>query len=139
MNIESLRAQRRVRIEIVPLIDIMFFLLATFVMVSLSMTKSKGIPVNLPQAVTGENKDKNIFTTISITMDGRYFIDSMEVMPNLLAEEFKKIKNANSDPKIYIKSDTEVQFGKAVNILDELRNAGISKIAIETKTKESNL
>jgi biopolymer transport protein ExbD len=52
--IPSPRGQKRARIEIIPLIDIMFFLLATFVMVSLSMVKNQGIPVRLPSAATGQ-------------------------------------------------------------------------------------
>lgn len=52
-KIPSPRSNKRARIEIIPLIDIIFFLLATFVMVSLSMVQNRGIPVTLPAAATG--------------------------------------------------------------------------------------
>ena len=136
MKIDSLRPNRKARIEIIPLIDIMFFLLATFVMVSLTMVKTKGVPVNLPKAVSGEKVNPQDFTTVSVTADGKYFIDKTEVRADFLAEEFRKLKSANTDPKVYVKADTDARFGEAVAVLDGLRNAGISKIAIETKQQE---
>ena len=67
IQIPSPRSKRRARIEIIPLIDIMFFLLATFVMVSLSMVKSKGVPVHLPGAASGETQNREEFTSITVT------------------------------------------------------------------------
>ena len=70
MNIPSLRSRKRARIEIIPLIDVVFFLLATFMMVSLSMVKNNGIKVNLPAAATSAPQEHNDRTTISVTKDG---------------------------------------------------------------------
>ena len=77
--IPSPRSKRHARIEIIPLIDIMFFLLATFVMVSLSMVKSHGVPVRLPSTATGQQIEHKDFSTISVTASGQVYIDKEEV------------------------------------------------------------
>ena len=77
MIIPSLQSRRKARIEIIPLIDIVFFLLATFVMVSLSMIKNQGIEVNLPPAETGTRQVKdNQYTAITVTSKGEIYFNS---------------------------------------------------------------
>ncbi|MGB8466262.1 MAG: biopolymer transporter ExbD, partial [Terrimicrobiaceae bacterium] len=70
MKIPSPRATRKARIEIIPLIDIIFFLLATFVMMSLSMIKNRGIPVNLPVASSGVAQERKDYAAITVTAEG---------------------------------------------------------------------
>jgi biopolymer transport protein ExbD len=135
MRIPSPRASRRARIEIIPLIDIIFFLLATFVMVSLSMVKNKGIPVNLPVAATSAPQDKKDFAVISITKDGEIFFDKQAVTPAELRARLLKLKQEQADPKVFINGDEKAYFGHAVTVLDEARKLGITKVAIETKAR----
>lgn len=136
MNIPSPRAKRRARIEIVPLIDIIFFLLATFVMVSLSMVKNKGIPVNLPVASSGEAQDRQEFVSITVTEDGALFYNkeatTIEELPNLIAS----LKSSVQDPRVFINGDEKADLGRAIAVLDELRRGGITKVAIETKPRQ---
>lgn len=73
--IPSPRSNKRARIEIIPLIDIIFFLLATFVMVSLSMVKNRAIPVHLPVAASGSAQDRSEFAAITITANGDVFFN----------------------------------------------------------------
>jgi biopolymer transport protein ExbD len=136
MRIPSPRAKKRERIEIIPLIDIMFFLLATFVMVSLSMVKNKGIPVNLPVASTSEAVDREDYASITVTEDGNYFYNKEKLPLADLTQEIIKLKASFSDPKVFINGDEKADFGAAIAVLDEVRRAGISKIAIETKQLE---
>ena len=136
MNVSSPRANKKARIEIIPLIDIIFFLLATFVMVSLSMVKNKGIPVNLPVATASQAQDKKDFVSISVTERGEIFWDKEQTSLAELPARLKKLKSANPDPKIFLNGDTKAQLGEAVAVLDEIRIAGISKVAIETKPKK---
>src|SRR4051812_41470722 len=77
--IPSPRSHKRARIEIIPLIDIMFFLLATFVMVSLSMVKNQGISVRLPAAGTGGAEDRKDSATVSVSAGGQLYLDKAEV------------------------------------------------------------
>ena len=137
VTIPSPGAKRRARIEIIPLIDIIFFLLATFVMVSLSMVKNKGIPVNLPVASTAQPQDRKDFASISITEKGEVYFDKQLVTPAGLEASLKDLLAANPEPKVFINGDTKAEYGKAVEVLDTARRLGIVKIAIETRTKAS--
>ena len=76
MRIPPLQAtRRRARIEIVPLIDIIFFLLATFVMVSLSMIKNRGVPVNLPTAASAVAQERKSYVAVTVTEPGDVYLD----------------------------------------------------------------
>ncbi len=77
--IPSPRSRRKARIEIIPLIDIIFFLFATFVMVSLSMVKNKGIPVNLPAAATGAPQPHEESAVITVDATGALFFNRQSV------------------------------------------------------------
>lgn len=135
MNIPSPRPQKRARIEIIPLIDIIFFLLATFVMVSLSMVKNKGIPVNLPVA-TGVAQDRNEFVSISVTARGEVFWNKEKTSLAELPARLEQLKATVPEPKIFLNGDTKAELGQAVAVLDEVRQAGIGKVAIETRPKK---
>ena len=136
IHIPSPRAKKHARIEIVPLIDIVFFLLATFVMVSLSMVKSKGLPVNLPSASTGEKQNRDEFTTITITVDNAILFNKQPVDTEALSVALKKLKEEQGDPKVFINGDEKSLLGSTIQVFDELRKAGITKVAFETKPKQ---
>lgn len=134
-RIPSPRSNRRARIEIIPLIDIIFFLLATFVMVSLSMVKNRAIPVNLPAAATGAAQDRSEFAAITIAATGEVFFNKQPVTEEELGAALQALLAANPDPKLFISGDTKAEFGKAIAILDQARRLGVTKIAIETQPK----
>jgi biopolymer transport protein ExbD len=135
MHIPSPRSSKKARIEIIPLIDIIFFLLATFVMVSLSMVKSKGVPVNLPIAATGEKQDRNDFTSITVSADNAIFFNRQPVTTAELTVALEKLKTDSPDPKIFLNGDADSRLGVTIGVLDEIRRCGISKVAFETKPK----
>ena len=131
--IPSPRSKRRARIEIIPLIDIIFFLLATFVMVSLSMVKNRAIPVNLPAAGTAAPQERNQFATVSINAAGKYFFNKQPVDAAQLEAALKQLIAENAEPRVFINGDTKAEFGKTIAVLDEARKLGITKVAIETQ------
>lgn len=133
--IPSPRGQKRARIEIVPLIDIMFFLLATFVMVSLSMVKNQGIPVRLPSAATGQPEERKDAATISVSAAGQIYLDKEELSLEALSAKLAALKNANAELRIFINGDEDARLGLAIEVLDTTRQLGISKVAFETKKK----
>jgi biopolymer transport protein ExbD len=135
MIIPSPRAAKKPRIEIIPLIDIIFFLLATFVMVSLSMIKNQGINVNLPIAATSTPQDRQEYSAISVTAAGEYFFNKESVTLEQLVERLKAVKAADADPRVFINGDEKAELGKAIAVLDEVRRLGISKVAIETRAR----
>jgi biopolymer transport protein ExbD len=134
MEIPSPRTQKRARIEIIPLIDIIFFLLATFVMVSLSMVKSRGIQVNLPAAATSERQDTKDYVSIGVNDRGAIFWGKDEVTREDLAARLQRLKAETADPKVFLTGDAQAHLGDAVGVLDAVRRAGIFKVAIETKS-----
>ncbi len=134
-TIPSPRSQKRARLEIIPLIDIIFFLLATFVMVSLSMVKNKGIPVNLPVAASGAPQSREDFAAITITEHGDLFFNKKPVTPAQLDTALEQLLAAQPEPKVFINGDTKAEFGTAIAVLDQVRKLGITQIAIETKPR----
>ncbi len=134
MEIPSSRSQRRARIEIVPLIDIMFFLLATFVMVSLSMVKSRGIAVVLPQASTGQPQEQSDHVSVSVTENGQLYLDKRELSQSELVELLARLKAQNPELRVHINGDQNARLGLAISVLDEVRKLGITKIAFETRS-----
>jgi biopolymer transport protein ExbD len=133
--IPSPRSRRKARIEIIPLIDIIFFLLATFVMVSLSMVKNRAIPVHLPATSTGAPQERGSFATISITAQGEVFFNKEPVTAAQLQASLRELIATNPDPKVFINGDRKAEFGAAIGVLDAVRERGITKIAIETQPK----
>lgn len=126
--------KRRARIEIIPLIDIIFFLLATFVMVSLSMVKNQGIAVNLPKAATSSPQETDKLVTVSITEAGEIYVDKDKFSDiETVAQRLKALKSSNADIKVLINGDDKASFGKAIAVLDEVRRLGIVKVSIRTK------
>jgi biopolymer transport protein ExbD len=128
------RLRRKAKIEIVPLIDIMFFLLATFVMVSMSMTKNQGMQVQLPGASTSEKQssDQNSTVTLTVKENGEVFYNKEKVSMPQLPFKLQTLKATQKDPKVIVNADANADFKMVVLALDEARKIGISKVAIST-------
>ena len=132
MEIPRHQGRRRARLEIVPLIDIIFFLLAAFVLVSLSMVKNKGIPVVLPKAATGESSERQEHLVIGISEAGQYYLDKREMPEAELFAELARLQAANPELKVFIHGDENARLGLAIAVLDQVRRIGISKVTFET-------
>ena len=130
---------KRARIEIIPLIDIIFFLLATFVMVSLSMTKNQGVNVSLPTAGSaaslGNQQEMEKAVTLSVTGKGDVFWNKEKITLAQLPLKLQTLKATAKDPKVIINSDAEADFKNVVAVLDEVRKIGIAKVGINTDKK----
>ena len=137
MKIPLPTTRRKARIEIIPLIDVVFFLLATFVMVSLSMIKNQGIRVNLPSAVTGAPQEREVAVTVTVTKSGDIYLNQAKLTSDLLFLRLKQLKAENPDTKVFVNGDKDASFGSAIQILDEIRSSGITKVAIQTRQPES--
>jgi len=135
----SARGVRRARIEIIPLIDIIFFLLATFIMVSLSMTKNQGVQVALPPAATatslGDQAEMEKAVTLSVNGKGEVFYNKDKITIAQLPMKLQTLKATSKDPKVIINSDSGADFKHVVAVLDEVRKIGIAKVGINTDKK----
>jgi biopolymer transport protein ExbD len=132
------RAQRRARIEIVPLIDVIFFLLATFMMVSLSMIQNRGIRVQLPAAATGAPMERGEFASLTIAADGGIYFDRERVDLEGLDARLEALTATTPDPKVHIGGDERAQLGRAIAVLDRVRAHGISRVALETRARPAD-
>ena len=131
--------KKRARIEIIPLIDIIFFLLATFIMVSLSMTKNQGVQVALPTAASssslGDQQEMDKAVTLSVTDKGDVFFNKEKITIAQLPLKLQTFKTTAKDPKVIINSDSGADFKYVVAVLDEVRKIGIGKVGINTDKK----
>ncbi len=130
---------KKARIEIIPLIDIIFFLLATFIMVSLSMSKNQGVQVALPTASTaaslGDQQEEDKTVTLSVTEKGDVFYNKEKISLAQLPLRLQTLKSTSKDPKVVINSDAGADFKNVVGVLDEVRKIGIAKVGINTDKK----
>ena len=133
MRISSPYVKKRARIEIIPLIDIVFFLLATFVMVSMSMVQNQGVQVNLPVAKSSQAQSKDNTVILSLDEHGTIFLNKETMSLNHLSARLTRLKAQNPEIKVIINGDQDALFGQAVLVLDEVKKSGISKVAIRTK------
>ena len=125
----SRRARRRARIEIIPMIDVVFFLLVFFMMASLSMTVYRGMPVNLPRAVSGSTPPAES-AAVTVARDGQAYLDRQPVTREVLGERLRTMVAANPAVAIVITADEAVVHGRVVDVLDEVRLAGVTRMAI---------
>jgi biopolymer transport protein ExbD len=136
LNAKSLGESAEARIEIVPLIDIMFFLLAAFMLVSLSMTTMKSVPVNLPTATTATPDIKKDLVDISVDKTGGIFLDKKPMADNELVAALTTAQHANPKLRVFISGDQEARHGAIMHALDLVRSAGIEKVAFEIRSVE---
>jgi len=136
MYVTSPIPHKKARIEIIPLIDIMFFLLASFMMVSLSQVHMKGIKVNLPTGVSGQTQSKRDYISVSVDKDGHYFFDKEE-MPNdqELQTRLVKVHQSSPEAKVFLRGDRDTAHLNVSHLLDMLRAAGFYKISFEIKSE----
>jgi biopolymer transport protein ExbD len=120
------------RIEIIPLIDIMFFLLASFMLVSLSMVNLKTMKVNLPTAKSATPEPRRDFVDISVDRSGEVFLNKKQVSDdNQLIADLVSLRQANPLVRIIISGDAEARHGDVIHVLDLVRLAGVDKVAFE--------
>ena len=121
------------RIEIIPLIDIMFFLLASFMLVSLSMVNLKGVKVNLPTATTATAETKKDFITVTVDKAGLAYLDAKPMGDHELVQALSARHKAEATLRVFISGDQDSRHGDMMRILDLVRSAGIEKVAFETR------
>ncbi len=129
--------RKKARIEIIPLIDVIFFLLATFVLFTLSLNRIESIPVDLPVAAppSSEKPNEKDNVTIQVSGDGAIFWNKELIDMNEVPSRIAFFKTQSEDPRVLITGDEKARFGLTVAVLDEVRKAGIQKFSVETRTR----
>jgi biopolymer transport protein ExbD len=136
MRFRSPVHRKHARIEIIPLIDIMFFLLASFMMVSLNMTKIENIQVDSPPAMTAEADFPPDLVHIAVDRSGGVWVEKEKLtMPELFTILTNRV-HQNEKVPVFIAGDAETHNGDMVNVLELARKAGVQKISF-TVTPET--
>lgn len=121
------------RIEIIPLIDIMFFLLASFMLVSLSMAHVSHIPLTIPESSTATS-DETPAITIAIDKEGIVYLEENVTTLTALGDYLSN--PANAAEQVIIAADEETRHRDLVRVLDVARAAGVTDIGIETREQD---
>jgi biopolymer transport protein ExbD len=126
------------RIEIIPLIDVIFFLLATFVLFTLSLNRILNIPVDLPQASAAPASQAEDTSVVIQVSDGDAAFWNRE--PVSIAElpfRLADYKSSTPSPRVLVTGDDRARYGTLIRVLDEVRLAGITTVSIETAYRAS--
>jgi len=138
MKIRSPIPRRRTRLEIIPLIDIMFFLLASFMMVSLQMQKVRTLKASLPTATLARSTTKPDIINLTVDKLGQIEVDNQVVpLPDLL-KMLNERQKANTNVPVYISGTRDATHGSVVYALDVVKRAGVQRVAIAVKAPESS-
>ncbi len=125
--------RKKARIEIIPMIDTMFFLLVFFMVATLSMTVQRGIPVNLPHAASARDEIKQV-VTLTLTKEGKLFFDKVElVSPAEAALRLAPQMRAGAQVSVVINADRAVEHGRVIDLMDAVRQAGVSRVAVAVR------
>lgn len=130
------RPPRKARIEIIPLIDTIFFLLVFFMMASLSMAVYRGMPVNLPKAANGQREVREN-AALTVTKSGELFLDKQPIAWEALPNRLTALATTNPELTVIINADEDVPHGRVVEAMDVARGAGVSRMAIAVKPAEA--
>lgn len=134
MKLRSLRNEDKPQLMIIPMIDIMFFLLVFFMMSSLYMVEQKTIPINLPEASASQSDiPKSI--NITIMSDGKVVYEKEELPLDLLKRRVALQLSSQPDSVFILRGDRLAEYGKVVAVMDELKQAGARRVAVATETK----
>ena len=138
MRMRSPIPKKHARIEIIPLIDIMFFLLASFMMVSLSQTHMKGIRVNLPSInSTPPPEEKNDFVSVRAAVGGLTYFDNQLVNDADVLPRLYELHKSNPGVKVSISAEEQALHGDVITILDRVRKVGIEKIGYQIRPAQA--
>lgn len=134
MKLRSLRTNTTPKLMIIPMIDIMFFLLVFFMMSMLSMVVQKSMPVSLPAAASSKvDLDRKV--PVTITSDGSIYVEDQKLNMDAFVRRMQTEHVKGDNLTVILRADTAAQYGTFVHVLDTLKNIGITKISIATESK----
>lgn len=131
----SRRHTTKARIEMIPLIDVIFLLLVTFIFFTMSMTIHRGLPVQLPSASTAVVEKKG-FVEITIQQDGKIFMDKQNVTLKDLQIRLTALHRESLRTKVLISGDKKASYETIISVMDAVKASGISGVSLETTWKK---
>lgn len=125
---------KKARIEIIPMIDTIFFLLVFFMIASLAMSNAKGMPVNLPKASSASDKPV-VKVVLTLTSTGNYYIDKQQVPFEQLCPALKGRLQDNPSAVVVINCDKSQDWESGIQLADEAKRAGARYMTIATEPR----
>lgn len=134
MNIKSNRVERQPRLMIIPMIDIIFFLMVFFLFSTLQMVYQKSMPVNLPVASqTQQEAPKPV--SITVMADGIVSIGDDKVALDDVKSRVAQLADKSETPVI-LRADEKAEHGQVVKVMEQIKSAGVTKLAIATQEQK---
>lgn len=134
MRLRSLRTTSKPKLMIIPMIDIIFFLLVFFMMSMLTMVVQKSVPIQLPQAVASK-VDLQRKIPITVTSNGQIYVEAQQVTLDQMIRYLQAEKAKGDDMVVILRGDAKAEYGSFVTVLDTLKQMGIVKVSIATDSK----
>ncbi|CUH94652.1 putative membrane protein [Propionispora sp. 2/2-37] len=134
MKLRNLRNEQQPRLMIIPMIDIIFFLLVFFMMSTLYMVEQHTIPVNLPQSVSGQS-DVTGKVIITVTREGNILFGEEAIPPSLVKKRAQLELAKQNNVVFLLGADKEAAYGAIVAVLDGLKQAGAQRVAVSTERR----
>ena len=131
----DLPALKKARIEMLPLIDIVFLLLVFFIYAMLSMAVHRGLPVELPLSTTAEI-DKKLILSVTVEADEAIYVDKERVALADLTQVLQSKAGSTREPGVLVFADRALPYQMIYNVLDKIRQAGLSRISLQADFKE---
>lgn len=136
MKLRPLKIEKKPSIMIIPMIDIIFFLLVFFMMSMLSMTARHTLDLDLPRASSAElTAVKSL--PVSITRDGTIYVEKEKISPENFLRRIELEKERNPEMTVLLSADARSEHGDFLFVLDKLNAAGIQKISISAEPEPS--
>lgn len=131
----NVRTNKKVRIEMLPLIDIVFLLLVFFIYAMLSMAVHRGLPVLLPTSASAKI-DKHLVLSVTVKSDRTIYIDKERVPFDDLASVLRTKTASASEPGILLFADRNLPYQQLFQVLDQIRMAGIHRISLQAEAEQ---
>ena len=128
----STKTRRKARIEMLPLIDIVFLLLVFFIYAMLSMAVHRGLPVELPTSQTAKI-DKRLVLSVTLKADNSVYLDKEQVSLEDLEDALKAKMENQTEPGVLLFADRSIQYQALFQVLDQIRLAGINRISLQSE------
>lgn len=122
------------RVEMLPLIDVVFLVLVAFIYASMFLTQMTGLPVNLPEASQTDMQPFDVIE-LTITKEGSLYLDEQPLTLDELVEALRVARISEPDAVLLVKADREADVGRLVQVMDTTRKAGIAALTIQAKTE----
>jgi biopolymer transport protein TolR len=137
MAIRQKAASVNSNINVTPMVDVMLVLLIIFMVITPMLQKGVSVDLaktNNPQAMPDADKEDSLL--VAITRDGKIFFGTDQITPDELTSKVKDRLENKTDKRIYIKADARAKYGNVVEVVDDVRSAGVDQLGLLTEQRK---